>query len=204
MSDDPKNDYQRALTALAPVKDNVVSATGVERLKTAFMASQYTLEDFCALYGGGSLPASTLKGIAQRGKWLAERKATREQRSAEARDRLRKEGLEFETKLDRTVHLASKKLVKLISGILTNTTRMLEDSQNQRAVTLDDLPKLRAGIEALNASYALARKTAGLSAEPMPGRDQINLENLSHDEREDLKSLLLKAAGPKRIASGGT
>lgn len=200
MSDDIKNDYERALTLVSPQKDNLTNAADVDRLRTLFLGSTVTLEDFCALYAS-DVPGVNLKALATRQKWISVRKEARQAMSQEARERMKQQGIEFETKIDGTVHRASKKLVRLIGEILTNVTDAAEKARSTNGhslLTLDDLPKIGAGVKALNDAYALARKTAGLTAEPMPGRDQINLGNLSHDERETMKSLLLKAAGPKR------
>lgn len=201
MSDKSKNDYERALTLVSAPKDTIVNASDVDRLKETFVASHLTLEDFCALHQE-EVPGVNLKALATRQKWVAERLAFRQENSREARDRLRRQSVEFETKIDAMVHKASKKLVRLISKVLTSTTEMVAKAESEGSefprVTLDDLPKMRAGVEALNSAYTLARKTAGLTAEPMPGRDQVNLENLDHDEREQLRGLLMKAAGGKK------
>src|SRR5690606_9917022 len=120
-SDKSKNDYEKALTLVSAPKDTIVNASDVDRLKETFVASHLTLEDFCALHQE-EVPGVNLKALATRQKWVAERLAFRQENSREARDRLRRQSVEFETKIDAMVHKASKKLVRLISKVLTSTT----------------------------------------------------------------------------------
>lgn len=193
---DLREKAQTALAVAQPVKsESAISAVDLEGLKSRFFQSTVTLKEFCRLYGA---EAPQLYALAGKDGWIQQRRAFREKMSSEARNRFLDRGIDYEAKLDSMTHRAAKKLTRLISEILSSASELNEraksgDEKGVR-VGIDDLPKLRSGIEALQQSYTLARKTAGLSPEPMPGRGELDLERLSHEEREDLKALLQKAA----------
>jgi len=184
--------------AVAQKRDDsqIASVVDLEALKLRFFQQTGTLSDFCTLMRDD---APGLLSRAQRDGWVQQRQSFRASMSKTARARMMAQGAEYEANLDWMTHRATKKVTKLISSILTAATEAAQRATEEggRAQSLDDLPKLRSGIEALNMAYTLARKTAGLSAEPMPGRSELDLSKLGHEEREMLQSLVKKASRTK-------
>lgn len=183
-----------AVTALAPkARDTELAATNYEAIKLEFFRGNLKLSEFCSMY-------PQVPGLYQRAVnlgWIAERKEFRASISTEAGRRLANRGADYEMKLDGMTHRAAKKLTRLIGDILTSTVEMADRAKNQEGdgarLTLDDLPKLRSGIEALAQAHKLARITAHLTPEPVPTGGELDLQKLDHPERQQLASLLQKA-----------
>ena len=195
MSDDLKTKAEMALSVTRRADGSqVAGVVDLEALKLRFFQHAGTLSDFCALVDvQGLYPRASREG------WVQQRQTYRAGMSKSARARMIAKGAEYEAELDWMTHRATKKVTKLISSILTATAEAARRAEEEggKQGTLDDLPKLRSGIEALNMAYTLARKTAGLSAEPMPGRGELDLSKLAHEEREMLASLVKKASRTK-------
>lgn len=187
-------EVEMALATTKRAKGEIAGAD-LDALEIRFFQSTSTLSEFAALYKE-DVPG--LYQIAVKGGWVQRRKAFRENMSRDARSKLAERGSDYELKLDSMVHRSTKKLVRLISGILTAATeaneKALAGDDKSKALTLDDLPKIRSGVEALQQAYVLVRKTAGLSPEPQPGRGKFDLTKLTHEERKDFASLLKKAS----------
>lgn len=180
----------KPVLALA-LKDTEAVAKNLDGIKTEFIRSNAKLKEFCTLYP--EMP--WLNQRATQDGWLAQRKAFRESISLEAQKKIVTRGADYEAKLDGMVHRASKNLTRLVSTIVTQAAELAaqKDENGRTRLTLDDLPKIRSGIEALEKTYRLTRITAHLTPEPVPAGKDLDLTKLDHEERVSLAKLLLKA-----------
>jgi len=181
-----------------PLKDNALAAVDLERLKNDFIASQDSLASFCQLHP----EAQGLHARATRDGWLQQRAAFREAVSREARARMLEKATEVEAKLDRAMHRSAKKFALAIRDVIDDAFVQHERARESngadgKLMSLDDFSKLKNGMEVLEKAHRMARVTAGLTPEPLPGRQELDLSGLDPNDLELLEGIMKKAARHK-------
>jgi G:T/U-mismatch repair DNA glycosylase len=126
-------------------------------LRARFVAGDETLEAFAKREG---IASSTVRERAKREGWQAQRKAAGEKVAAGTVAAVVKQRIRSETYIDGQAHRAAVRFGGSVRGMLVGPNG--EPVQ----VSLDDAPKVKAAVEALEKLHRLARITAHLPAEP--------------------------------------
>lgn len=125
--------------------------TGV---KARFVASDLSTREFAVAEG---IPYSTIAKRAAAYGWDAAREQKRTRVAVGVVDKAVKHRIRSEAVIDGTAHRAAYRLSRTVD-------RLLRDAD--KALTIDDLPKLKTAAETLEKVHRLARLTAHLPAEP--------------------------------------